>query len=448
MVITELVANAVDHARSESTLSVGVKRGDPVRRRARRPARPDAPAGPDRPDGAPRPWPADGRRADQRVGRDAARRRQDRLGGRELNRVAAASARQRVRLGRSGQFVAGELLPQRALGELPDAGLRHLVDELHGVGQPPASRTSGSRCSRTSVGRQRLARLDHHAGQRPLHPLLVGTPITAASATFGCAMISFSSSTELIHSPPDLTRSFVRSTSRTLAVAVDGRDVAGAQPAVVGELRAAALAAVVLRRRSTGRRPASRRWRLSSHGWTSPVPGSTSRSSTSGTGCPCRARASARCVLVERRRTAARARDRGDRDGLGHAPGVQDRQADRRPVRLRQRPRHGRAAAEDPPQRRQVVARRSNGSAPIQIVGTPPVTVTRWRSSSPRIALRGHVRAGEHHARPGQQRSVRAAPTRWRGTSAPPAARRRAPTAPGPSAVSEISECSSVERWL
>ena len=27
MVITELVANAVDHARSESTLSVGVKRG-------------------------------------------------------------------------------------------------------------------------------------------------------------------------------------------------------------------------------------------------------------------------------------------------------------------------------------------------------------------------------------------------------------------------------------
>ena len=134
MVITELVANAVDHARSESTLSVGVKRGDPVRRRARRPARPGAPARPDRPDGAPGPWPADGRRADQRVGRDAARRRQDRLGGRGLTGSAASAVQ-----GASGNWalVAGELLPQGPLGELADAGLGHLVDELHGVGQPP-----------------------------------------------------------------------------------------------------------------------------------------------------------------------------------------------------------------------------------------------------------------------------------------------------------------------
>ena len=39
--------------------------------------------------------------------------------------------------------------------------------------------------------------------------------MTAASATSGIAMISFSRSTEEIHSPPDFTRSFVRSTSLT-----------------------------------------------------------------------------------------------------------------------------------------------------------------------------------------------------------------------------------------
>ena len=39
--------------------------------------------------------------------------------------------------------------------------------------------------------------------------------MTAASATSGIAMIWFSMSTEEIHSPPDLTRSLVRSTSRT-----------------------------------------------------------------------------------------------------------------------------------------------------------------------------------------------------------------------------------------
>ena len=38
--------------------------------------------------------------------------------------------------------------------------------------------------------------------------------MTAASATFGWPMISFSSSTELIHSPPDFTTSLVRSTMR------------------------------------------------------------------------------------------------------------------------------------------------------------------------------------------------------------------------------------------
>ena len=38
-----------------------------------------------------------------------------------------------------------------------------------------------------------------------------GTPTTAASSTLGCAMMAFSSSTELIHSPPDLITSLARS---------------------------------------------------------------------------------------------------------------------------------------------------------------------------------------------------------------------------------------------
>ena len=41
-----------------------------------------------------------------------------------------------------------------------------------------------------------------------------GTAITAASATAGWPMIAFSRSTELIHSPPDLIRSLVRSEIR------------------------------------------------------------------------------------------------------------------------------------------------------------------------------------------------------------------------------------------
>ena len=42
-----------------------------------------------------------------------------------------------------------------------------------------------------------------------------GTPMTAASRIGGWAISSFSSSTEEIHSPPDLMRSLVRSTRRT-----------------------------------------------------------------------------------------------------------------------------------------------------------------------------------------------------------------------------------------
>ena len=52
-----------------------------------------------------------------------------------------------------------------------------------------------------------------HASGRSDH-FGCGTPTTAASFTLGCDMSSFSISTDEIHSPPDLMRSFVRSTNR------------------------------------------------------------------------------------------------------------------------------------------------------------------------------------------------------------------------------------------
>ena len=60
-----------------------------------------------------------------------------------------------------------------------------------------------------------IRRMREHAGisQKEM-AARIGTPwTTAASRTCGWAMIVFSSSTELIHSPPDFTRSLVRSTS-------------------------------------------------------------------------------------------------------------------------------------------------------------------------------------------------------------------------------------------
>ena len=56
------------------------------------------------------------------------------------------------------------------------------------------------------------------ASGRSLH-LGSGMAITAASATSGWAIRAFSRSTELIHSPPDLIRSLVRSVMRTKPMA-------------------------------------------------------------------------------------------------------------------------------------------------------------------------------------------------------------------------------------
>ena len=66
-----------------------------------------------------------------------------------------------------------------------------------------ASRVSSTPCLGTT---QASGRSDHFSS---------GIAMTAASATPSIAMISFSRSTDEIHSPPDLTRSLVRSTSLT-----------------------------------------------------------------------------------------------------------------------------------------------------------------------------------------------------------------------------------------
>ena len=111
--------------------------------------------------------------------------------------------------------------------------------------------------------------------------------------------------------------------------------------------------AVVLARRSTGRAPAARRSPRRPTAAISPVSGSTMRSSDQRRRRPCRRarRRPARRRPARRPSVRASVADRGDRDGLGHAPGLQDRQPDLLAVGLRQRPRHGRAAAEDRAQR-------------------------------------------------------------------------------------------------
>ena len=74
--------------------------------------------------------------------------------------------------------------------------------------------TSGFRCSRisSSVADSPSLRTTQASG-RSSH-FGCGMPMTAASFTAGWLMIAFSRSTELIHSPPDLMRSLVRSAIR------------------------------------------------------------------------------------------------------------------------------------------------------------------------------------------------------------------------------------------
>ena len=97
------------------------------------------------------------------------------------------------------------------------------------------------------------------ARQRPLAPIGCGTPIDGRLRDLGCAMSSFSSSTDEIHSPPDLIRSLVRSTSRMRPRASTvATSPVRSQPSV-GEALAGALVVVVGARRSSCRGTAARR---------------------------------------------------------------------------------------------------------------------------------------------------------------------------------------------
>ena len=61
------------------------------------------------------------------------------------------------------------------------------------------------------VGRDFAALFAHDVGERAFVPLLVRNADDRRFGDLGCAMISFSSSTEEIHSPPDLITSLLRS---------------------------------------------------------------------------------------------------------------------------------------------------------------------------------------------------------------------------------------------
>ena len=135
------------------------------------------------------------------------------------------------------------------------------------------------------------------------------------------------------------------------------------------------------------------------------------RSSTRGAGRPWVARMSARSSS-DRRGLLALPADPGhgrERAGLGHAPGLQDRQPDFHPVGLRQ----GFGTAEPP----QTMARSwwgcpaSSGRVPIQMVGTPAVRVT------PSVRIRLLMAWGERSA-PGNTRSDPASTPAWHSPQA------------------------------
>ena len=108
------------------------------------------------------------------------------------------------------QLVVLELLAQACLQDLAGRGVRQRPTNstssgIHHLATLPSKNSSSSVLVDLRVG------LLHHDQQRPLVPFRMATPITAASATAGCATATFSRSIELIHSPPDLITSLERS---------------------------------------------------------------------------------------------------------------------------------------------------------------------------------------------------------------------------------------------
>ena len=103
------------------------------------------------------------------------------------------------------------LVAKRRLLELADRGPRNLLRELDGIGQPPL-REAGREKGPELVGGRVSAPLSARRPRAGARPTSDAAPrSTAASATAGCPISAVSSATELIHSPPDLTRSFARS---------------------------------------------------------------------------------------------------------------------------------------------------------------------------------------------------------------------------------------------
>ena len=135
------------------------------------------------------------------------------------------------------QPIVLELLAQPGLQHLAGRPMRQLRHDDDVVGQLPArdlAAEEGGDRSPCSAGSPASARR-RAAAARPISGC--GRPITAASAISGWPMAAFSRSIELIHSPPDLITSLLRSTMMHVAVAVDRRHVAGAEPALRVERR-------------------------------------------------------------------------------------------------------------------------------------------------------------------------------------------------------------------
>ena len=195
------------------------------------------------------------------------------------------------------------------------------------------------------------------------------------------------------------------------------------QPSAVND-SSRVLDPVVVGRRSTGPRTCSSPVALSSQGSSSACRARRSGLSTPTGAIPCRARMSAASSSVSPSSRGS-AVERAERAGLGHPPGVQDRDPELLPVRLGQRLRHRRPAAQHQPQRRQVVVveQRQHAHPDRRYAGGDGHPLL---SSSSRRSRRGTSRARQHQLGAGEHAARGPSPRRWRGTSAPPAARCRA----------------------
>ena len=147
---------------------------------------------------------ATGRR---RGARDAEARREDRRASRRRRGRAGAQPAPRRRARRRRDCARSTFL-----SNLPTLVFGHLVDERPPLGQLPLGdvRRRGTRAARRRHASTPVAQ--HDARERALVPAVGrARAITAASTTSGCAMRWPSSSTDEIHSPPDLMTSFARS---------------------------------------------------------------------------------------------------------------------------------------------------------------------------------------------------------------------------------------------